>query len=154
MSEPCIKSDKIERLEKDFQEMKQEHKSDIKNINDRLNRHSEKVDKISDNNLVLETILKRLEEDGKEQKIQNAEVNKTMISIQGAMTEITFSIKELNNKLTETDKKVENTNERITVEEEKGKFDIGLFIKTKIVPFLIGGGTIYFIAEVVKEIGK
>jgi outer membrane murein-binding lipoprotein Lpp len=128
MSEPCIKEDKINRIE-----------ADVININDRLNRHSDKIDKISDNNLVLETILKRLEEDGKEQKIQNAEVNRTMLSIQGAMTEITFNIKELNTKLIETDKKANDANIKASKVDEKSKIDFLEYFKIKILPWIFGG---------------
>lgn len=141
MSEPCIKSDKIDRAEKD-----------IVSINDRLNRHSEKIDRISDNNLVLETILKRLEDDGKDQKIVNESLNKSMICIQGAMTEITYNVRELNNKLADTSSKVDATTDKLKTVDDKSKVDIWELIKSKIVPFLFGGGCIYGAIELIKYI--
>ena len=154
MSEPCVKSDKIERLEKDVIDIKKEHKDDVSNIVERLNRHSDKIDKISDNNLVLETILKRLEEDGKEQKTVNAEMQKTMVSIQGAMSEITFNVRELNSKLAETDQKVSEVNTKVNKVDEKTKFDFADFIKTKVIPALLTGGCIYGIAKFIESIVK
>lgn len=139
MSEPCIKEDKIIRLEQD-----------VISINDRLNRHSDKIDKISDNNLVLETILKRLEDDSITQKQTNSEMNKTMLSIQGAMTEITFNIRELNTKLTNTDEKIESTSKRVTEIDNKGKFDVTLFIVKTVVPVLLGAGVGAYIIQFVK----
>jgi chromosome segregation ATPase len=129
MAEPCIKEDKIKRLEED-----------VVTISDRLNRHSDKIDKISDNNLVLETILKRLEDDGKEQKQTNAMMNNTLLSVQTAMNEITFNIKELNTKLTNTDEKVDSANKKIRAIDEKSKFDVQVFFVKTIVPALIGLG--------------
>jgi chromosome segregation ATPase len=143
MSEPCNKADKIERIE-----------SDVVNINERLNRHSDKIDKISDNNLVLETILRRLEEDGKEQKQTNAMMNNTLLSVQSAMTEITFNIKELNTGLVETNKRVDSANEKLYKVDEKTKVDIWELVKSKIVPFLFGGGCIYGLAEFFKQLFK
>lgn len=143
MAEPCVKEEKIQRLE-----------TDVLSINDRLNRHSDKIDKISDNNLVLETILKRLEEDSKDQKQINSEMQKTMVSIQGAMTEITFNVKELNNKLTETDKKVESTSNKLSCAEEKNKIDTRDIIKSWVVPLLGGAGIIYGIIELAKNFVK
>lgn len=139
MAEPCIKSDKIERLE-----------TDVFTINERLNRHSEKIDKISDNNLVLETILKRLEEDGKEQKSVNDMLNKSMQSIQAAMTEITFNIRELNTGLTNTNKKVDDVNVKVNKVDEKTKFDFMDFIKTKVIPVLLTSGCIYGVAKFIE----
>ena len=139
MSEPCVKSDKIERLE-----------TDVVNINERLNRHSEKIDKISDNNLVLETILKRLEEDGKEQKSVNELLNKSMQSIQTAMTEITFNIRELNTGLTNTNRKVDEVNVKVNKVDEKTKFDFMDFIKTKVIPVLLTSGCIYGVAKFIE----
>lgn len=150
MSIPCNKEDKIYRLEKDVQDIKQEYKSDIKLITDRLNRHSEKIDKISDNNLVLETILKRLEEDGKEQKEINSAMNKTLLSVQTAMTEITFNVKEMNNKLISTDDKLEKTIKKVSEIDNRGKFEIIGFITKTVVPFLLGGGVIYAFMQIVK----
>ena len=129
MAEPCVKSDKIERLE-----------TDVVNINERLNRHSEKIDKISDNNLVLETILKRLEEDGKEQKKHNAEANRTMLSIQTAMTEITFNVKELNTKLILVDNKTNFVSAKLEELDNKGKFDVINVIVKIAIPTLLGLG--------------
>ena len=143
MSEPCVKSDKIDRLEKD-----------VININERMNRHSEKIDKISDNNLVLETILKRLEDDGKEQKSVNELLNKSMLSIQTAMTEITFNIRELNTGLTNTNKKVDEINVKVNKVDDKTKFDFMDFIKTKVIPTLLTGGCIYGIAKLIESIAK
>jgi chromosome segregation ATPase len=143
MSEPCVKSDKIDRLG-----------IDVVNINERLNRHSEKIDKISDNNLVLETILKRLEEDGKEQKSVNKLLNESMLSIQSAMTEITFNIRELNTGLTNTNKKVHDMDVKISTVDNKSKIDIWEAIKSKVVPFLFGGGCIYGIIELIKYFVK
>ena len=143
MAEPCVKSDKIERLE-----------TDVVNINERLNRHSEKIDKISDNNLVLETILKRLEEDGKEQKSVNELLNKSMQSIQAAMTEITFNIRELNTGLTNTNRKVDEVNVKVNKVDEKTKFDFMEFIKAKVIPVLLTGGCIYGIAKFIESIVK
>ena len=139
MSEPCIKSDKIDRLE-----------TDVISINERLNRHSEKIDKISDNNLVLETILKRLEEDGKEQKSVNDMLNKSMQSIQAAMTEITFNIRELNTGLTNTNKKVGEVDTKLNKVDEKTKFDFMDFIKAKIIPVLLTSGCIYGLAKFIE----
>lgn len=139
MSEPCVKKDKIERLE-----------IDVTNINERLNRHSEKIDKISDNNLVLETILKRLEEDGKEQKSVNELLNKSMLSIQAAMTEITYNIRELNTGLTNTNKKVSDMDFKLHNIDNKSKIDIWEVIKSKAIPFLFGGGCIYGVIELIK----
>lgn len=143
MSEPCNKEDKLSRIE-----------SDIMIINDRLNRHSEKIDKISDNNLVLETIMKRLEEDSRDQKQNNAETQKTMLSIQGAMTEITFNIKGLNTKFSEVNERVDNIDEKFNNSEDKSKVDIREIIKSKIVPFMFGGGLLYAIMEVIKNFIK
>ena len=143
MSEPCNKDDKINRLEQD-----------VVGINERLNRHSEKIDKISDNNLVLETIMKRLEEDSKEQKQTNAEMQKTMVSIQGAMTEITFNVRELNTKLVETNDRVDGINDKFSNDSEKNKIDIRDIIKSKIIPILTGGGCIYGLAEFIKGLIK
>lgn len=143
MSEPCVKSDKIERLE-----------TDVFTINERLNRHSEKIDKISDNNLVLETILKRLEEDGKEQKSVNELLNKSMQSIQAAMTEITFNIRELNTGLTNTNRKVEEVNVKVNKVDEKTKFDFMDFIKAKVIPVLLTSGCIYGLAKFIEGLGK
>ena len=139
MSEPCIKEDKIKRLE-----------DDVITISDRLNRHSEKIDKISDNNLVLETILKRLEDDGKEQKQTNAMMNNTLLSVQTAMNEITFNIKELNTKLTNTDEKVDLANKKIRAIDEKSKFDVQVFFVKTIVPALIGLGIGAYIMQFMK----
>lgn len=139
MSEPCIKEDKISRLEQD-----------VISINDRLNRHSDKIDKISDNNLVLETILKRLEEDSISQKQTNSEMNKTMLSIQGAMTEITFNIRELNTKLTNTDEKIESTAKKVNEIDNKGKFDVTSFIVKTVIPVLLGLGFGAYIIQFVK----
>ena len=150
MSEPCVKEDKINRLEKDIQEIKQEHKNDIKATNERLNRHSDKIDKISDNNLVLETILKRLEDDGKEQKEINTAMNKTLLLVQSAMTEITFNMKEMNNKLISTDDKLEDTIKKVSEIDNRSKFEITSFITKTIIPFLLGGGVIYAILQIVK----
>ncbi len=150
MSEPCVKEDKINRLEKDIQEIKQEHKNDIKAANERLNRHSDKIDKISDNNLVLETILKRLENDGKEQKEINTAMNKTLLLVQSAMTEITFNMKEMNNKLISTDDKLEDTIKKVSEIDNRSKFEIISFITKTIIPFLLGGGAIYAILQIVK----
>ena len=143
MADPCVKSDKIKRLE-----------TDVLTINERLNRHSEKIDKISDNNLVLETILKRLEEDSKDQKQTNAEMNKTMQSIQTAMTEITFNIRELNTGLTNTNKKVEEVSTKVNKVDEKGKFDFMDFVKTRVIPVLLTGGCIYGIAKFIETLVK
>ena len=143
MSEPCVKSDKIDRLE-----------VDVFSINERLNRHSDKIDKISDNNLVLETILKRLEEDGKEQKSVNELLNKSMQSIQAAMTEITFNIRELNTGLTNTNKKVDDVNVKVNKVDEKTKFDFMDFIKAKVIPVLLTSGCIYGIAKFIEGLGK
>lgn len=129
MSEPCNKTDKINRLE-----------LDVNLINDRLNRHSEKIDKNNDNTIVLETILRRLEEDSANQKSTNAEMNKTMISIQAAMTEITFNIRELNNKLTATDKIVEATSNKLIEIDNKSKFDVVSFLVKTAIPLLLGLG--------------
>lgn len=146
MSEPCIKGDKIERLEKD-----------VININERLNRHSDKIDKISDNNLVLETILKRLEDDGQEQKEIDSAMNKTLLSVQSAMTEITFNVKEMNNKLISTDSKIESTDSKLedTIKkindiDNRSKFEWAGFITKTAIPFLLGGGVIYAITQLVK----
>ena len=139
MAEPCIKEDKIKRLE-----------DDVITISDRLNRHSDKIDKISDNNLVLETILKRLEDDGKEQKQTNAMMNNTLLSVQTAMNEITFNIKELNTKLTNTDEKVDLANKKIRAIDEKSKFDVQVFFVKTIVPALIGLGVGAYIMQFVK----
>lgn len=139
MSEPCIKEDKISRLEQD-----------VISINDRLNRHSDKIDKISDNNLVLETILKRLEEDSISQKQTNSEMNKTMLSIQGAMTEITFNIRELNTKLATTDEKIESTTKRVTEIDNKSKFDVVPFIVKTTIPLLLGLGVGAYIMQFIK----
>ncbi len=139
MSEPCIKEDKIIRLEQD-----------VISINDRLNRHSDKIDKISDNNLVLETILKRLEDDSITQKQTNSEMNKTMLSIQGAMTEITFNIRELNTKLTNTDEKIESTAKKVNEIDNKGKFDVTSFIVKTVIPVLLGLGFGAYIIQFVK----
>ena len=141
MADPCLKDDKINRLE-----------ADVISINDRLNRHSDKIDKISDNNLVLETILKRLEDDSISQKQTNNEMNKTMLSIQGAMTEITFNVRELNNKLVETDKRVNDTSAKVNKVDEKTKVDIWELVKSKLVPFLFGGGCIYGVIELIKKL--
>ena len=154
MSEPCVKSDKIDRLEKDVVEIKNEYKSSVDSINERLNRHSDKIDKISDNNLVLETILKRLEEDSKDQKQTNAEMNKTMISIQGAMTEITFNVRELNSKLAETDKKISDVNVKVNKVDEKTKFDFVDFIKVKVIPVLLTSGCIYGVVKLIESLAK
>lgn len=143
MSEPCVKSDKIDRLE-----------VDVFSINERLNRHSDKIDKISDNNLVLETILKRLEEDGKEQKSVNELLNKSMQSIQSAMTEITFNIRELNTGLTNTNKKVEDVNIKVNKVDEKTKFDFMDFIKAKVIPVLLTSGCIYGVAKFIEGLAK
>lgn len=139
MSEPCIKEDKIARLEQD-----------VISINDRLSRHSDKIDKISDNNLVLETILKRLEEDSISQKQTNSEMNKTMLSIQGAMTEITFNIRELNTKLATTDEKIESTTKRVTEIDNKSKFDVVPFIVKTTIPLLLGLGVGAYIVQFIK----
>ena len=143
MAEPCVKSDKIDRLE-----------TDVININERLNRHSEKIDKISDNNLVLETILKRLEEDGKEQKSVNDMLNKSMQSIQAAMTEITFNVRELNTGLTNTNRKVDEVNVKVNKVDEKTKFDFMDFIKAKVIPVLLTSGCIYGVAKFIEGLGK
>ena len=143
MSEPCVKSDKIERLE-----------TDVVNINERLNRHSEKIDKISDNNLVLETILKRLEEDGKEQKSVNELLNKSMQSIQAAMTEITFNIRELNTGLTNTNRKVEEVNTKVNKVDEQTKFYIMEVHNAKVIPVLLTSGCIYGLAKFIEGLGK
>jgi chromosome segregation ATPase len=143
MSEPCSKGDKIDRIE-----------SDVNLINERLNRHSDKIDKISDNNLVLETILRRLEEDGKEQKQTNAMMNNTLLSVQSAMTEITYNIKELNTGLAETNKRVDSANEKLYKVDEKTKVDVWELIKSKAIPFLFGGGCIYGLAEFFKQLFK
>lgn len=150
MSEPCIKSNIITNLEKDVKDIKQEHKESFKIITERINRHSDKIDKISDNNLVLETILKRLEEDGKEQKKINSEFQKTMLSIQTAMGEIIFSIKELNTRLMETEQKTDVLGDKVEKIEERGKFDFVMFMKNKAIPFLIGGGIIYAILKIIE----
>lgn len=152
MSEPCIKSNIITNLEKDVKDIKQEHKECFKIITERINRHSDKIDKISDNNLVLETILKRLEEDGKEQKKINSEFQKTMLSIQTAMGEIIFSIKELNAKLMETEQKTDVLGDKVEKIEERGKFDFVMFMKNKAIPFLIGGGIIYAILKIIESV--
>lgn len=138
MSEPCIKTDKINRLE-----------LDVNLINDRLNRHSEKIDKNNDNTIVLETILRRLEEDSANQKSTNAEMNKTMISIQAAMTEITFNIRELNNKLTATDKIVEATSNKLIEIDNKSKFDVMSFLVKTAIPLLLGLGVGAYIMQIV-----
>lgn len=138
-----MKSDKIGRLE-----------VDVISITDRLNRHSEKIDRISDNNLVLETILKRLEDDSVVQKQTNAEMNKTMLSIQGAMSEITYNIRELNTRLVSTDKKISSVSDKVEEIDEKSKVDFLEIIKAKIVPFLFGGGFIYAIVEIFKNIQR
>ena len=150
MSEPCNKEDKIKKIEQDIQEVKQEYKNDIKTTNERLNRHSEKIDKISDNNLVLETILKRLEDDGKEQKEINSAMNKTLLTVQAAMTEITFNVKEMNNKLISTDDKLGNTIRKVSEIDNRSKFEITSFITKTVIPFLLGGGVIYAILQIVK----
>lgn len=139
MSEPCSKADKIERIE-----------SDVISINERLNRHSDKIDKISDNNLVLETILRRLEEDGKEQKQTNAMMNNTLLSVQSAMNEITFNIKELNTKLSVTDEKVDTTSKKLEEEVNKGKFDVISFLVKTVLPTLIALGAGAFITQFIK----
>lgn len=143
MSEPCIMKDKVNRLE-----------VDVVAINDRLNRHSGKIDKISNNNLVLETILKRLEEDSKEQKQTNAEMNKTMISIQGAMSEITFNVRELNTRFAETDEKISDVNAKVNKVDAKSKVDFLDYFKTKILPYLFGGGAIGGILALSKFLEK
>lgn len=143
MAEPCFREDKINRLEQD-----------VVNINDRLNRHSEKIDKNNDNTLVLETILKRLEEDSKEQKQTNTEMNRTMLSIQGAMTEITFNIRELNTSLSETNKKVDATSAKVENVNSKFKVDIWEVIKVKVVPFLFGGGIIGGVIALINLLAK
>ena len=106
--------------------------------------------KISDNNLVLETILKRLEEDGKEQKSVNELLNKSMQSIQAAMTEITFNVRELNTGLTNTNRKVDEVNVKVNKVDEKTKFDFMDFIKTKVIPVLLTSGCIYGIAKFIE----
>ena len=139
MSEPCVKSDKIKRLE-----------TDVSSINERLNRHSDKIDRISDNNLVLETILKRLEEDSISQKQTNAETQKTMVAIQGAMVEITFNIRELNTKLKSTDDKVDSVTTKVSDINSKHKWDWVLFIRDKAIPALIVGGLGYYLSQLTK----
>lgn len=139
MSEPCIKEDKLNRYE-----------ADINNINDRLNRHSDKIDKISDNNLVLETILKRLEEDGKEQKQINAMMNNTLLSVQSAMNEITYNIKELNTKLAATDKRAEEMHNKIELVDNKSKFDALPWIVKVGIPLLLGLGIGSYIMQFMK----
>jgi methyl-accepting chemotaxis protein len=140
MSEPCIiKEDKLNRLE-----------VDVNNINDRLNRHSDKIDKISDNNLVLETILKRLEEDGKEQKQTNAMMNNTLLSVQSAMNEITFNVKELNTKLAATDKRAEEMSNKIESVDNKSKFDALPWIVKVGIPLLLGLGIGSYIMKFIK----
>ncbi|MBU5332136.1 hypothetical protein KQI61_07985 [Anaerocolumna aminovalerica] len=139
MSEPCIKEDKLNRLE-----------ADVNNINDRLNRHSDKIDKISDNNLVLETILKRLEEDGKEQKQTNAMMNNTLLSVQSAMNEITFNIKELNTKLAATEKRAEEMSNKIESVDNKSKFDALPWIVKVGIPLLLGLGIGSYIMQFMK----
>ena len=143
MSEPCVKEDKINRIE-----------ADVLNINERLNRHSDKIDKISDNNLVLETILKRLEEDGRDQKIVNESLNKSMLSIQGAMTEITFNVRELNTKLAETDKRVLDTNAKVNKVDEKSKVDFLEYFKMKILPWIFGGCALGGVLALVEYLSK
>jgi len=143
MSEPCVKTEKINRIE-----------SDIVNINERLNRHSDKIDKISDNNLVLETILKRLEEDGRDQKIVNESLNKSMLSIQSAMTEITFNVRELNTKLVETDKRIDDTSAKLNRVDEKSKVDFLEYFKTKILPWIFGGGALGGILGLINYLSK
>lgn len=143
MSEPCVKTEKINRIE-----------ADVLNINERLNRHSDKIDKISDNNLVLETILKRLEEDGRDQKIVNESLNKSMLSIQGAMTEITFNVRELNTKLAETDKRVLDTNAKVNKVDEKSKVDFLEYFKMKILPWIFGGAGLGGVLALVDYLSK
>lgn len=151
MGEPCVKSD------------------EIKGINDRLNRHSEKIDKISDNNLVLETILKRLEKDSEEQRKMNTELSTTLVSVQNTMMEISFNTKELNTKLMNVDEKIINvdkklentrtdlrfTNQRIEEVDDKTKIDVAVEQKSKIkenLPWVAFGsiGGIAVIFEVIK----
>ena len=135
----CIKEDSIKRIGED-----------IDNINERLNRHSEKIDRISDNNIVLETILKRLEEDSDIQKKTNSETQKTMLSIQTAMSEITFNIRELNTKLKANDDKLDNTVNKVNEIDNRGKFEVVSFIKSTIIPALLGLGIGAYIMQFIK----
>jgi predicted nucleic acid-binding Zn-ribbon protein len=139
MADPCIKEDRVSRLE-----------DDVKIINERLNRHSGKIDKISDNNLVLETILKRLEEDSVLMKQNNIEVNKTMVSIQTAMTEITYNVKELNTRLNNTDTKMSESCKKLEEVEGRGKFDLITFLVSVGVPALLVLGFGTYITSLVK----
>lgn len=50
-----------------------------------------------------------------------------------------------------TNKKLDEFSNRLDMNEEKGKFDWILFIKTKAVPILVSGGIIYLIINVVTE---
>lgn len=143
MSEPCVKTDEIKRLKEDFS-----------SINERLNRHSDKIDKISDNNLVLETILKRLEEDGRDQKIVNESLNKSMLSIQSAMTEITFNIRELNTKFIEVDKRVSDTSVKVNKVDEKSKIDFLEYFKIKVLPWIFGGASLGGILGLINNLSK
>lgn len=143
MSEPCVKSDKIDRLE-----------VDVITINERLNRHSDKIDRISDNNIVLETILRRLEEDGKEQKSVNESFNESMQSIQVAMAEITFNIRELNAGLINTNKKVDETNSKVNKVDDRGKFDFVDFIKVRVIPVLLTSGCLYGLAKFIEGVTR
>ena len=58
------------------------------------------------------------------------------------MSEITFNIRELNTSLSETNKKVDATSEKLENVNSKFKVDIWEVIKIKVVPFLFGGGLI------------
>ena len=81
-------------------------------------------------------------------------MNKTMQSIQTAMTEITFNIRELNTGLTNTNKKVEEVSTKVNKVDEKGKFDFMDFVKTRVIPVLLTGGCIYGIAKFIETLVK
>ena len=77
-------------------------------------------------------------------------LNKSMQSIQTAMTEITFNIRELNTGLTNTNRKVDEVNVKVNKVDEKTKFDFMDFIKTKVIPVLLTSGCIYGIAKFIE----
>lgn len=71
--------------------------------------------------------------------------------------ELTQNIKDLNTRFDaledNVDNKISKVNERINCQENEGNFKIMPFIRDKIIPMLIGGGTIGAIIALLQKVG-
>lgn len=183
MSEPCIKKEVINMMQKD-----------IDTINNRLDRHSEKMDIMHDDNVALEThtavlqtliqeqkifnqkmfdtldvnqdkqnatvekLFSSIEHNQKEQNSINRNIEHTLVGISDKLEDLTTGQLETNNKISKMSDEYESrfaqAEQKIESIDEKSKVDIMPFLTGKILPVAFGSGAIYGIVELFKYFAK